>query len=214
MRHWKLLNALGTAIAIALFAMVTFGIPGVAIARESGSEIKTAAIMGGMKFFPPVPQFIARVKSAEETFNSPRENSKPVEDLRDGNYRYCTSELPEAVVTDEELKEVGGYCFLFRKEGNKVLGNLFELESDNIICLDGRVNGNAVSGVAAQDMAGNPAKVVSDTEDFAPWDWEQNLKVRRGKVMGNKIKYYSALLDLNDFQRYNAGKELPPKTCP
>lgn len=145
----------------------------------------------------------------------PNPTSPAIASLTDGNYRYATAQLPSSVVTDDELAEAGGFYFLFRKKGNKVIGNYAEIDSENVICIDGEINGNTVSGQAVEysEPPYKRATVINAGENFATWDKAAALKVRRGKDLGNKVQYSSALLDLSRFKRYNAGPQLPPTSC-
>ncbi|MBD1937118.1 lysozyme inhibitor LprI family protein [Microcoleus sp. FACHB-68] len=143
-------------------------------------------------------------------------NNSPVGTLPDGNYRYVTAQLSSKVVSDEELVKAGGFYFLFRKKGNQILGYYNQIDSGNTICIDGKVNGNTVAGQAVETSEppfNTKETVISTGEQFVKWDLARNLDVRRGQKVGNKIRYRSALLNLKDFSRINAGNRQPPRSC-
>ncbi|PSN17722.1 hypothetical protein C7271_16260 [filamentous cyanobacterium CCP5] len=134
-----------------------------------------------------------------------------IEVLPDGNYRYWSAMPDGAIVSDDDLLASGGVTFTFRKMGNDITGILGYVDG-KAICLDGRVNGNTVSGLAVQTLDG--ATVISDGETFAPFGPAGYLQVRRGfEVSPGMVQYNSALLNLTGLNRINAGTRVPPSDC-
>lgn len=137
--------------------------------------------------------------------------SDAVDVLPDGNYRYWSAMPDGAIVADDELLEKGGVTFTFRKQGNDITGVLGYVDGE-AICVEGRVNGNTVSGFAVQTLDG--ATVISEGETFAPFGPAGYLQVRRGfEVSPDVVQYNSALLNLNELNRINAGTRVPPSGC-
>ena len=134
-----------------------------------------------------------------------------VQDLPDGNYRYWSGTPSGAIVADETLLADGGVTFTFRKQGNNVTG-IFGYVDGEAICVQGQVNGNTVSGISVQNLAG--ASVLSAGETFQSFGPSGSLQVRRGRQASpNVVRYGSTLLNLNDLNRINAGTRVPPSGC-
>lgn len=141
-----------------------------------------------------------------------RENSatfyNTIADLADGNYRYVSGPAEDRVYSDQELLSRGGVLFIFSKMNNEIIGSYSYIDGE-AICVAGRVSGNTVSGQAypydgvARDV----------TEDFTLWGPAKFLKVRRTRGDEGERFYGSAILELNDFSRINAGSVLPPGSC-
>jgi uncharacterized protein YecT (DUF1311 family) len=144
----------------------------------------------------------------------PSSSKAKIADLPDGNYRYWTGTPQGVTVTEEELINAGGILFRFRKTGDRIVGIYGQIDNETI-CISGRVNGNTVAGSAVQtEEPFIPATVLSGDDNFAAWDPSGYLKVRRGRKSGNYARYESALLELSNFSRINAGSNLPPSQCP
>ncbi|MEO1590777.1 MAG: hypothetical protein AAFU71_05740, partial [Cyanobacteria bacterium J06632_22] len=80
------------------------------------------------------------------------------------------------------------------------------------ICVRGQVNGNTISGTAVQ--TDEVTSVVSSGESFANFGPSSALALRRGRqVSSSQVRYGSALLNLNGFNRINAGTVVPPSGC-
>jgi hypothetical protein len=134
-----------------------------------------------------------------------------VQDLPDGNYRYWNGTPSGAVVSDDTLLADGGVTFTFRKQGNNVTG-IFGYVDGEAICVQGQVNGNTVSGISVQNLAG--ASVLSAGETFQSFGPSGYLQVRRGRqISPNVVRYSSTLLNLNNLNRINAGTRVPPSGC-
>lgn len=133
-----------------------------------------------------------------------------VSTLPDGNYRYWTGTADTTIVSDAELLEEGGVLFRFQKQGNTITG-IFAYVDGESICVSGQSNGNTVTGVAVQTES---ASVVSSNDMFANFGPSSALRVRRGVQSATEtVTYNSAILNLNGFNRINAGTVLPPSEC-
>ncbi|MFH7243775.1 MAG: hypothetical protein ACHWZW_13095 [Spirulina sp.] len=141
-------------------------------------------------------------------------NDRPqgrVQDLPDGNYRYWSGTTDQSIVSDDILINNGGTLFLFRKQGDNVTG-IFSYVNAEAICISGQVNGNTVSGRAVQ--TGEGISVLSSGETFANFGPSETLSLRRGRqVSDEQVRYGSALLNLAELNRINAGTALPPGGC-
>ncbi len=154
-----------------------------------------------------------------EVISEPSANPSPgtetaptrVQDLPDGNYRYWNGTPSGAVVSDQTLLADGGVTFTFRKQGNNVTG-IFGYVDGEAICVQGQVNGNTVSGISVQNLAG--ASVLSAGETFQSFGPSGYVQVRRGRQLSpTMVRYSSTLLNLNDLNRINAGTRVPPSGC-
>ena len=128
--------------------------------------------------------------------------------LADGNYRYVSGSADERIYSDQELLSRGGVLFVFRKTGDGLIGAYSYIDGESI-CVTGRVSGNTVTGQAypvdgvARDLA----------EEFSFWGPATFLQVRRTQGDEGQRYYGSAILELNDFSKINAGSSLPPSSC-
>jgi hypothetical protein len=133
-----------------------------------------------------------------------------ISSLPDGVYRYWSGPLtsPNSSVSDEELLRSGGTLFLFRKTGSQVVGSFSYIDGE-AICVSGQATGNTIAGIAVLYQGS-----TSNLEDtFTSWGASNALQVRQGQQVGSYNQYNSALLDLNGFNRINAGLRLPPERC-
>lgn len=161
-------------------------------------------------------------QAQQEPDSAAQSLTPPVAQFRDANHRLCS----EPQQGDRRMR---GMCFLFRQQGDEVIGQYFEPYTEKSICVHGVVNRNLVSGFARGVIfSESPDLSVSERlqgNELANWDPQSDyLDVARGRVVESlgesQIAGYSgiaaydiALLDLNTFYRYNAGTVLPPQDC-
>jgi hypothetical protein len=154
---------------------------------------------------------ITQVSAMSEPRPGTRSAITRVQDLPNGNYRYWNGTPSGAVVSSDTLMANGGVTFTFRKQGNNITG-IFGYVDGEAACVQGQVNGNTVSGISVQNLAG--ASVLSAGETFQPFGPSGYLQVRRGRrVSPNVVRYSSTLLNLNGLNRINAGAQVPPRVC-
>ena len=155
--------------------------------------------------------------SLRDSFDETRKSKLIVSQLPDGNYRYVTADLPPppAIIKDNDLVKAGGYYFLFRKKGDRITGMLYQIDSENNICISGKVNQNQIVGEAVEyyEPKLRQPKVLSAGSKFVIWDNDDNLKVRRGKKIDRDVKYSDVNLNLNPFNLINAGTQIPRNSC-
>ncbi|MBE9076076.1 hypothetical protein IQ241_02000 [Romeria aff. gracilis LEGE 07310] len=129
--------------------------------------------------------------------------------FRDANHRLCSE--PQA-----EDGRMRGLCFLFRKQGDEIVGDYYYPYEGSSLCVSGRVNNNTVTGQAIERLTtSRPAPENLPEDDFTDWRQEGFLKVRYAERLASpeRIRYRSLLLDLNGFYQYNAGPVVPPQNC-
>ncbi|MEO1401379.1 MAG: hypothetical protein AAFV72_08990 [Cyanobacteria bacterium J06635_1] len=154
------------------------------------------------------------LETAPTTQSAPANTSTPITpydtiaSLPDGNYRYWSGQSEFRVVGNQELLDRGGALFVFRKTGDAVTGS-FSYVDNEAICVSGRVSGNTISGQAFPYNG----EVRDLAESFESWGPAGFLQVRRAQVVEVGNFYDSAILNLNDFSRINAGAVLPPGGC-
>lgn len=148
--------------------------------------------------------------------------SSTISSLPDGNYRFCS----EPPTLDPNFQEAG-WCFIFRKTGNRVIGNYFAAQKEQTICITGVANNNTVTGIGLEFWYGWDRPVSLEGIPETEW-WDSpeigggRLKARRLSIIsrsndGNSysawIRYDSVQVNLNGFHRYSAGNKLPPGKC-
>jgi hypothetical protein len=139
--------------------------------------------------------------------------SMGLESLPDGQYRYWSGKARTEKISDQELLKQGGVLFVFEKKAARLIGNISQIDGETGTCVEGTITGNTVSGFATSYQKQTE---INDTEDFIEWGSPDGvLKVRRGKaISGNRVKYMSALLNLNTYSKIDLGKSKPPVSCP
>jgi uncharacterized protein YecT (DUF1311 family) len=148
---------------------------------------------------------------------NPSVNPITIESLPDGNYRFATAQLSQSIISDQDLVRAGGYYFLFRKQGRNIVGTFAQIDSENSICISGRVNGNTVAGRAVElvELPQRDPSVKSIDDKFVFWDLGGDiLAVRRGEKKNGRVIYNGALLNLGYLFRYNVGTRPPVSQCP
>ena len=149
----------------------------------------------------------------------------PISTLPDGNYRYWDGAATDSIVPSDDLSGSAQFVFTFSKQGSNVTGIFAEVGSE-AICVQGQANLNTITGISVQRFP--EASVISDGETFVQFfGGSDRLQVRRGRQLPstdslningrsvpiNVIRYDSAILDLERFNRINAGTRVPPRRC-
>jgi hypothetical protein len=146
-----------------------------------------------------------------------------IQSLPDGNYRFCSNPPPANQVSDENLVNAG-YCFVFSKRGNRVVGDYYDPKTlgEESVCVGGTIRNNTLSG-QGREFIGNIGRQStppnSNGNRLVNWDNKGYLKVARATLVGppggigTYARYRSALLNLNGFHRYNPTKGQPPRDC-
>ena len=160
---------------------------------------------------------------AASVIAGPTSRQFTIASLPDGNYRFCSDSPSERLRQrpPENISRVSGVCFRFRKQADRIIGDYYYPYEGSSICLNGRVNGNTVSGQAVERFPkgdNSPPDIPSDRA-LADWRQEGFLKVGQGVYVDDlnrpdAARYRSALLNLNSFYQYNAGVVSPPTNCP
>lgn len=157
----------------------------------------------GDEGFSEINEALSCDEVASSTESTPAPESPPAPtasfaDLPDGNYRLTSADFPFRIVSTQELLESDGTVFLFRKQGNRVVGSFGYPETDNSICISGTIEGNVVTGQA----------VLESTEATIP---EAPALTISNRAAGGRSM--DAALNLNGFSRINAGTVLPQQAC-
>ncbi|WP_346292831.1 hypothetical protein [Sphaerothrix gracilis] len=154
---------------------------------------------------------------AAEVIGGPTGSQFQIGQLSDGNYRFCSDRPPE------DIQQVSGVCFRFRKQGNSVVGDYYYPYEGSSLCINGQVNGNTVTGQGVERLGPNSDRPLYGLpEARAAWRSETFdetfLQVGRSQLVvrneqPDRIRYRSLILNLNNFYWYNAGTVLPPASC-
>ena len=153
------------------------------------------------------------------SFSTPVSAKSSIQNLPDGNYKFCSNPPPSRQVSD--LK--AGYCFVFRKTKTRIVGNYFDSSTsgEDNVCVTGRLSNNSVTGEGLQFSQGLP-NGMSDFSGSRLTNWDDSgyLKVAQAKLLKtyeqtgySEIHYRSTVLNLSNFSRHNAGTESPPTNC-
>jgi hypothetical protein len=147
----------------------------------------------------------------------------PIQNLPNGNYRFCSNPPRSPVVSDKEFL-AAGHCFLFRKTGNRIIGVFSDMSTygEVGVCARGTVRGNSITGEAIEVFPSEdlpmPAKPEFQGATLMNWNNKGYLKVAKA-IYNEKggyvssIHYRAATLNLGSFYRYNAGTQSPPTSC-
>ena len=152
-----------------------------------------------------------------------------IQSLPDGNYYFCSLPPTSERLSEEELSvklaQFDAICFQFRKQVNTVVGELYThgAYGEDIICIEGIVNQNSVSGRAVAHFSygveyarENPKESIEWIKDY--WSQKRVLSITDASYFDESdipyaIIYQSAILNLKGFYPYNIGTELPPQSC-
>ncbi len=157
---------------------------------------------------------MATAAQSAEVVAGPAGGSFAVGSLPDGNYRFC-SERPAG-----EDAQAAGACFRFRKEAQNIIGTYYYPNKGSSVCFRGQVNNNTFSGQAIERFsAGETPPENFSQAQLSKWETAGFLQVGNGLYVDDlnrrdAILYRSALLNLNNFYQYNAGRVSPPVSCP
>ena len=135
-----------------------------------------------------------------------------LESLPDGSYRYLAGDFEYGSYTNEQLAANGGAVFLLTKAGNKVTGSLSDTFGAPGICVTGTLSGNTITGAAYPNTTDETNTPEAVGESFVSYG-SGGLQVRLPQTVGDRTYYPSALLDLTNFSRINAGTALAPTDC-
>ncbi|MEW5856111.1 MAG: hypothetical protein AB1861_01795, partial [Cyanobacteriota bacterium] len=144
-----------------------------------------------------------------------------IQSLSNGNYTFCSK--PPSGTGNQQGVDLG-HCYVFSKKGNRLVGDLYDTKTlgEVTACVSGAVNNKTVSGEAIEivgDIGRQNTPPNSSGNKLVNWDNQGYLKVARATVIGRlnspgrnnvrKIRYRSALLNLNGFYRHNQLKQAP-----
>lgn len=176
------------------------------------------------KVFFAITAFIATVLTV-----SPARSEQKIQNLQDGNYKFCSIPPPQETLTEEEffiqLQTNNPTCFLFNKQGDIVVGDLYTTQTfgEDGICVGGKVNNNTLSGKASVTFYEGADYVKINTEEAIQstrkyWLEKQVLSITESEYFSENVEFpyvvfKSALLNLNGFYRYRAGTKLPSSSC-
>ncbi len=163
---------------------------------------------------------VSRFKDVNDLMRCQGADGKPLEkiskaaDLPDGTYRFWSGNARDATISSDELLKQGGILYVFSKKGNRTIGNISPIDGEAGACIEGLLGGNTVSGFATTYQA---QQEFNKTDSFEPLGIipDGALKVRRGtKVSEGRVRFASALLNLNGYSKIDLGKSKAPTSCP
>ncbi|MBW4577330.1 MAG: hypothetical protein KME08_18840 [Aphanothece sp. CMT-3BRIN-NPC111] len=171
-----------------------------------------------------LPFKITDVKNFTNTGATPQPVKSSLQRLANGNYKVCSEPPSTSIDKDKDL--ITGYCFAFRKSGNRVVGNYYDTKTlgEEGVCMSGTLSNSTIRGEAIEAIGSIGRQNTpqnSSGRQFVNWDTEGYLKVARASVIRTygaplyykTVRYRSALLNLDSFYRYNAGTQSPPRNC-
>jgi hypothetical protein len=130
-------------------------------------------------------------------------NTQAIATLANGSYQFCTEPPPS------DWRSGAGVCFYFTKISDRVSGYYGYPNTDDLICVRGKVKGNLVTGEALMvSWLGREWTNIPKTA--FKWDREGHLLLKAGKIIRTKIDksgrtdwilFSSAKLDTNGFYR-------------
>ncbi|MBE9031785.1 hypothetical protein IQ266_18790 [filamentous cyanobacterium LEGE 11480] len=204
----------GVAATIAQRRMLTFYKTTTAEARELllQNPAYYAELIGNKDSagFKPVND-VLRCQTAE---GKPLEKSPKIANLPDGTYRFWNGKTRNSNISDAALLKQGGILVVFKKQGSRILGSVSRIDQEAGVCVEGMVAGNTMSGFATTYQA---LKKFNKSDTFEPLVVipDGSLKTRRGKQISNdRVRFPSALLNLNGYTKIDTAKSQAPSKCP
>ena len=156
--------------------------------------------------------------------STPAPVKSSLQNLPNGNYKVCSEPPSTSIAKDKDL--ITGYCFSFRKSAGRVVGTYYDTKTmgEEGVCMSGNLSNRTVRGEAIEfigSVGRQSTPPNSSGNRLVNWDDRGYLKVARAKVVRRyesplsyrSVRYRSALLNLNNFYRHNAGTKLPPGGC-
>ncbi|MBD1890889.1 hypothetical protein [Coleofasciculus sp. FACHB-SPT9] len=167
------------------------------------------------------PLKITAIASSTPTSTPTPTPVQSIQSLSNGNYTFCSK--PPSGTGNQQGVDLG-HCYVFGKKGNRLVGDLYDTKNlgEVTACVSGVVNKRTVSGEAIEivgDIGRQNIPPNSSGTRLVNWDNQGYLKVARATVIGRlnspgsnnvrKVRYRSALLNLNGFYRHNQLKQAP-----
>jgi hypothetical protein len=127
----------------------------------------------------------------------------PIATLANGNYQFCSEPPPH------DWRSGSGVCFNFVKTGDRVNGYYGYPNTDDFICLRGKIKRDLVIGEALM-MSWLGREWTSIPKTTIKWDEEGHLLLKNGKIIRTAIDssgrtdwilFNSATLDAKGFYR-------------
>jgi hypothetical protein len=141
---------------------------------------------------------------------TPPVTTSAIDRLPDGDYRFWTG-APATNVTDQQIVAAGegSGLFLFRKTGNKVVGQ-YARPSDVAYCVAGTIANGKVTGTASPVDRAVPGGRPADNSNYGPVG-QLKFGVWKG---GDKTGFSEgSMLDLTPFNRINLGARKALTVC-
>jgi hypothetical protein len=136
--------------------------------------------------------------------------------LQDGTYQLCSEPDPN------DWRDGDGVCLAMRKQGSQVHGYYGYPHSDCFICLQGSIQSNTITGVAASPVVMESTYIGTPESEFY-WDEEENLWLsgRDSQLLTDPKTGYDwmllphASLDAQDLILYDSQRmRSPDELCP
>lgn len=165
---------------------------------------------------PAIPSPTPDAESSDAAGSSapdliPNSNSSTVSvaSLADAeNYLICSQPLLDQVNV-EDL----GYCFAFRKNGDRLSGYYYDTKTYGEVglCITGTISGNTLNGQGIEfigSIGRQSTPPGSEGQEPVNWDQDGYLKVARAEVLrssssiGKEVRYNTAVLTFDYFYRH------------
>lgn len=170
-----------------------------------------------------VSTLLAGVAFGTAIFSTSAQAESQIQNLQNGNYKFCSNPPPTNQASSASM-ENAGYCFMFRKKGNRLVGNYYDARSfgEVSVCVTGTLSNNILTGEAVElvgDIGRQSSPPSSEGTQLVKWDKQGYLRVAGAKVIrrtqtgSRTVHYRRALLNLNGFYRYKPGERQPPTNC-
>ncbi len=172
--------------------------------------------------------------SAATVIGGPIDQGSEIGSLPDGNYRFCSTrtalldsfELMRSPSTVDERPSTHA-CLRFRKQADQVVGDYYYPADGASICFTGSVQrDNRIAGQALERLLIDaPLMENYQQSDLKNWRPAGFLQVSGGSTRElatsgmdamnstRVVRYENAVLSLDGFYQYNAGRALPPSSC-
>ncbi|MGF1603476.1 MAG: tetratricopeptide repeat protein [Thermosynechococcaceae cyanobacterium] len=168
--------------------------------------------------------FIRRIDPNYQIVKTAKQNSaitnttSTLSSLPNANYRFCEKRY---VKTFSQVHEDTGYCFSFRKSGDRVVGDFYYPQSDSIFCFSGKFSNNKVAGETYHIFSDSQERNFS-YEAKGKFYIQRNPTIIIEKVLKSGpysqhvgiAKYQQTSIFLSNMYQWNSGQYIPPKTCP
>ena len=151
------------------------------------------------------------LKSSVDNLQTIKQDKTTIEDLSDGNYRFCSEPNPYPY---EDKVDVHRYCFTFTKKDYRIIGKYsYRAPKDTPnICIDGTIKNNLITGVGYEEISPGSQPLTEEefsnleelpsSEQLEYWDDVEHYQGGLNLKIGNPSWYKLSTAIESEYESY------------